>query len=126
MKGVIAAILGFLFVLGFWAFARAQPIHEGDSRKADLHVSQPLAVGDTVLKPGDYKFQCKHIDGQQFLVVTSDEDGREVARVPCKAEELQKKADVSEFRSVPRTEGWSRLTGVIIKGETIAHRVVGN
>ena len=59
-------------------------------------------------------------------VMVVDDDGREVARVPCRPEELQKKTEISEFRSVPRPDGIHALSAVRIKGETIAHRVVTN
>jgi hypothetical protein len=126
MKSIVSMLCGVLASITFPVLASAQPAHAANSPKAEFHLSQPLAVGSYALKPGDYKFQCKKINGQEFLVVTSADDGREVARVPCKPEELMKKVDVSEFRSVPRPDGGQALSAVRIRGEMLAHRVVTN
>jgi hypothetical protein len=58
--------------------------------------------------------------------VTAVEDGKEVARVPCTAEQLMEKPDVSEMRAVPDGAGGRVLSGVRIRGEQIAHRVATN
>jgi hypothetical protein len=96
--------------------------HAEKSAKTDLHLSQPLVVGTVTLTPGDYKLQCKLIDGNHFLVVTSDE-GTEVTRVPCTPETLTKKADTTEYRTVTVPDGSRQLSSLRIKGESIAHRV---
>ena len=112
-------------VVAFPARGWAQAAHSGkDSPKTDLHLTVPIVVGSTTLKAGDYKFQCKEVDGQHFLVVTAEDDGRELARVPCTPETLDKKVTTSEFRSIKRPDGTTALTAVRIKGETVAHRVV--
>jgi hypothetical protein len=49
---------------------------------------------------------------------------RDVARVPCTPEELMEKPSVSEMRTVPDGAGGRVLSGVRIRGEKIAHRVV--
>ncbi len=123
MKPFIA-VCAALVALAFPRFAAAQAVHEGDSKAIELHLSEPLVVGTTTLKPGDYHFQCKHVDGQQFLVVTSDDERREVTRVPCTPENLPAAVKVSEFRSRTAPDGMKVLSSVRIKGETIAHRVV--
>ena len=123
---IIAVVCGVLATVALPALASAQPPHAVNSPKAELQVTEPLAVGSETLKPGEYKFQCKRIGEQEFLVITSADNGREVARVPCRPEELQKKIEMSEFRSVPRPDGIHALTSVRIKGETVAHRVVTN
>ena len=123
MKTLIAAS-AFVALVALPGLASAQEHHTAKSPKSDLHVSTSIIVGDKTLKPGDYKFQCVDIDGTQFLVV-KDEDGEEVARVPCAAETLPAKVSTSEFRSVTR-DGKLYLSSVRIKGETIAHRVVLN
>ena len=48
--------------------------------------------------------------------MTSVEDRSEVARVPCTPQPLQKKIDISEFRSVERSDGSNVLTAVRIRG----------
>lgn len=103
--------------------AVAQTTH-GDSPKANLHLSETMTVGTTILPPGDYVFQCRLIDDQHFLVVTAERDGKEITRVPCTSEDLPAKVTTSEFRSRTKPEGGKLLSSVRIKGETIAHRIV--
>ncbi len=125
MKRILIAACGVLAFVAWPVLGSAQPTHHAaNSPKTDFHISQPLTVGGETLKPGDYTFQCKKINGQDVLVVTSAEDGREVARVPCRPESLATKTSVSELRSVPRPEGGNALTAIRIKGESVAHRVV--
>lgn len=119
---ILSLLCGVLAIVAVPALASAQPSH-ANSPKAEFQLTEPLVVGSETLQPGDYKFQCKKIGDAEFLVVTSADDGREVARVPCKPEQLQKKTEISEFRSVPRPDGIHVLSSVRIKGETIAHRV---
>ena len=122
MKRLIFATC-LLAALAFPLRAFSQVPHTADSRKADLHLSSSLVVGTTTLRAGDYLFQCRHIDGKDFLVVTSAENGKEVARVPCRAEALDSKASTTEFRSTKSADGTNTLTAVRIKGESIAHRI---
>jgi hypothetical protein len=117
-------VCAMLAAFAFPRFAAAQATHQEDSKVTELHLSEAMVVGNTTLKPGDYRFQCKHVDGEQFLVVTSDVDRKEVARVPCTAENLPEKVKVSEFRSRSVADGSKVLSSVRIKGETIAHRVL--
>jgi hypothetical protein len=123
MKRLILSIGATAAMLALPALASAQPGHSEDSKKVDLHVSRTLAVGATVLKEGDYKVQCKFIDGQHVLVVTSADDGSEVARVPCTPEMLDGKPTLTEFRSIIRPDGTSALSAVRIKGDQNGHRV---
>ena len=95
------------------------------SPKAEFTFSNELVVGTTTLKPGTYKFQCVTVGEADFLVVTNDE-GKEMARVPCKPEELKAKNEVSDFRFVRRPDGVAELTAVRIRGEKIGHRVATN
>ena len=105
------------------ARASAQAVHAGHGAKGEIHLSQPLVVGTHTLKSGDYTIQCKTVNGQEYLVVTSVEDRAEVARVPCTPQTLQKKVAISEFRSVGRPDGSNVLTAVRIQGESIEHRI---
>jgi hypothetical protein len=95
--------------------------HNGNSAKTDLRVSKSLVVGTTELTPGDYRFQCKLIDGRHYLVVETA-DGEAVTKVPCEPETLVEKVKISQFRSITR-DGKQYLTAVLIKGETVAHRL---
>ena len=119
MKYLFAAVCA-VAVLAVPRPAAAQD-HSANSRKTDLHVSSSLYVGTQELKPGDYRFQCKLIDGTHYLVVETA-DGDVVTKVPCEPETLIEKAKNSEFRSVVR-DGKRYITAVLIKGETVAHRV---
>lgn len=123
MKPFIIACAVFA-ALALPRLAAAQASHHDDSPSTGLHLSDSLVVGTTTLKPGDYRFRCKTIDGVSVLVVTSEEDGKEVARVPCAAENLPEKVKVSEFRSRTAPDGKKKLSSVRIKGETIAHTVL--
>jgi hypothetical protein len=126
MKRMLIATVGALALLAFPSVGSAQTERVANSKKADFHLSQALTIGTETLKPGDYRFQCIKINGEDLLVVTSEETGREVARVPCKMEMLPAKTDVNELRTVSKADGSSVLSAVRIKGETVAHRVLMN
>ena len=113
-------------IVAFPNVAASQADHHANSKKAEIHLSSPLTVGTTTLKIGDYNFQCIRFGDKDFLVVTTVEDGKEVARVPCTPEELVEKPNVSEMRAVPDGAGGRVLSGVRIRGEKIAHRVATN
>jgi len=124
MKLAALAAAVALTIVAFPNVAAAQADHHANSKKAEIHLSSPLTVGTTTLKAGDYKFQCIRFGDTDFLVVTTVEDGKEVARVPCTPEELMEKPSVSEMRTVPDAAGGRVLSGVRIRGDKIAHRVV--
>lgn len=101
----------------------ADQTERANSPKADFHLTQNMVVGTTTLKPGNYKVQCVMAGDKEFLVVTSADDGKEVARVPCHPEELQAKTQFSDFRFTKRADGVAELTGARIRGEKVEHRV---
>ena len=110
---------------GAWSSQRHW--HNGEDEFLVMVSGEAVLVEDdgrTVLKPGDYRFQCKHIDGKTFLVVSEVGSGKEILRVPCAEESLSDKTVASELHSVIRPDGTRVLQSVRIKGETIAHRVV--
>ena len=123
MKHFIVSLCAVTILVGLPHAAVAHD-HDGNSPKAEFHLSKALVVGTTTVEPGDYKFQCLFVDGTHVLVVTSVGDGREVARVPCTPEQVSGKIDMSDFRSITRPDGTVALTAVRIKGENIAHRLV--
>ena len=123
MKRLILVVCATLAVLIYPLSAIAQPAH-ADSPKTTLILSEGLAVGPTMLQPGEYRFQCRTFDGKTFLVVTSVQTGKEVTRVPCVREMLDAKVTASEFRSLLRADGTRALTVVRIKGEMVEHHVV--
>jgi len=119
MKRIIVAACA-VAAMAMPRMAAAQD-HAEKSKKAELHVSREVVVGTTALKPGDYRFQCKMIDGKHYLVVETA-DGEAITKVECEPETLAGKIELSEFRSVTR-DGKQYLTAVRIKGETVGHRV---
>jgi hypothetical protein len=123
MKRLVLVVCATLAVLIYPLGAIAQPAH-ADSPKTTLILSEGLAVGPTMLQPGEYRFQCRTFDGKTFLVVTSVQTGKEVTRVPCVREMLDAKVTASEFRSLLRADGTRALTVVRIKGEMVEHHVV--
>lgn len=123
MKRTLVAVIGVLAALAIPVVAAAQPAHtKMTTKKADLTLAQPVIVGTTTLQPGEYHYRCVTINGETFLVVTSDR-GDEVARVPCTPEPLAKKAELSEIRMTVR-DGKTYVTAVRIQGEMVLHRVV--
>src|SRR5690242_17290455 len=78
---LVASIALVALALPLWAVA--QPAHHADSPKATLYVSEVLTVGTTVLPAGEYRIQCRTINGKTFLVIVLTETGKEAARVPC-------------------------------------------
>lgn len=118
---MLAVCTAFVVLLPFRAVAQ-QPVHAVDSPRVTITVDNPTLVGDTMLKPGQYKFQCKHVDGKSFLVVKAEND-KEVARVPCRQEALSQKLENSELRAIVRADGLRALQSVRIKGEAVAHRI---
>lgn len=96
---------------------------QAKSPKVEITTSFALVVGAETLKPGTYRFQCVTVNDVDFLVITND-SGKEVARVPCKPEELSTKNEISDYRFTRRTDGKAELTGVGFRGEKVLHRVV--
>ena len=99
MKRMIVAVVA-LAAMMLPRLAAAQTEHSERSRKAEIHLSREVVVGDKTLAPGD-----------------------PVVRVRCEAQTLTSAIDISGFRSVQRS-GKEYVTAVTIKGETIAHRIV--
>jgi hypothetical protein len=126
MRLVALAAAVALTLVAFPRVAAAQTDHHANSKKAEFHLSSPLTVGTTTLKTGDYKFQCVRFGDKDFLVVTTVEDGKEVARVPCTPEELVDNPIVNDMRTVADGAGGRVLSAVRIRGEKIAHRVATN
>ena len=123
MRSLTLAVCTALVVLLPFAALAQEPAHAVDSPRVTITVDNPTLIGDTMIKPGQYKFQCRHVDGKSFLVVTNDRD-KEVARVPCEQQALPQKIESSELRAIVRADGLRALQSVRIKGETVAHRIV--
>ena len=125
MKKMIAAfMLVAASLLPVRAIAQTAHDHPYDSPKATISVEKDLVVGTTVLKTGEYKFQCRTLEGKTFLVVTDAQTGKELARVPCVRETLDAQVTDTQFRSVVRQDGTRVLVSLRIKGEAFAHNLV--
>ena len=122
MKSLMFVVCAAVAVLLPTRAAAQDPAH-GDSPRVAITVQSPTLVGTAVIKPGEYRFQCRHIDGKTFLVITRSDSIKEVARVPCTEAALSAKSEYSELRSVLRPDGTRVLQSVRIKGETIEHRL---
>jgi hypothetical protein len=124
MKKMLAAVaLVAATLLPIRAIAQTAHEHPYDSPKATISVERDLVVGTTILKPGEYKFQCRTFDGKTFLVVTDTATGKELTRVPCVREMLHAQVTDTDFRTVARADGTRVLVSVRIKGESVAHIV---
>jgi hypothetical protein len=125
MKKMIAAFALLAATLApVRAIAQTAHDHGYNSPKATISVEKELVVGTAVLKPGEYKFQCRTFEGKTFLVVTTAATGKEIVRVPCVEETLDAQVTDTEFRSIARPDGKRVLVSVSIKGEAFAHSVV--
>ena len=124
MKRIFVLVCAVAVLIALPHAALAQDHSEANSPKAEFQISMALVVGTTTLPPGTYKFQCVFVDGKHFLIITSSDDGKELARVPCSQEQLSGKIELSDFRSVTKPDGSQALTAVRIRGESVAHRLV--
>lgn len=102
--------------------AAAQPAH-ADSPKVTLIVVNELVIGTATVQPGEYKIQCKTLEGKTFLVVVSTQTGKEVARVACVQEAFEGKVPETTY-GTKSDSGKRTLTWVRIKGEAAQHTVV--
>lgn len=121
MRKPILALTGLLLALPLQAFAQHMT---PNSPRQVLTVAEPVVVGSQIVRAGDYEFQCVIIDGTEYLRVTSS-SGVEVARVPCTPAKLASKATLSFYETVPGPGGSRILKSVQLKGDTVAHTVVG-
>jgi hypothetical protein len=123
MKRLLLVACASLAVLLLPVAASAQPAH-ADSPNVAVTVPQPIVVGNTMLQPGEYRFQCRTFLGKTFLVVTSAETRKEITRVPCVREMLNEKLSSSELHTQIDSGGKRTLTAVRLKGEMVSHRIV--
>ena len=87
-----------------------------------LTLYHPTHVGNTLLKAGDYN--VRHIkDGEQHFLAFSA-NGKEVARVSCKMEQLPQKAPTTELTENRDSSGERQLTAIAFKNDTIRHELL--
>jgi len=122
---LVAAAVFAVAAMPATAVAQADHLMLKDSPKTELTLTEPLAVANTVLKPGTYKFQCRvFAGGKTFLVVTVAQTGKEVVRTPCVRETLDSRIANSSFWTTIGANGHRTLTRVGIEGESVTHRLL--
>jgi hypothetical protein len=89
--------------------------------RASITLTEAVVVGTTTVEPGEYRFECKDVDGQHFMIVSRE--GKEVTRTQCNRVELNAKIKQTSHRTMMR-ENTRIMTELRINGETFAHRLV--
>lgn len=121
MKRAIVFLIGVLASSSLPLMAGEQAA-ANEVHKATVTVATPLTVGTQTIKAGEYKFECRLVDGQHVMAFL-DSKGNEVAKAPCVQQPLDQKITTTEYRARNNPDGSKSLTAVRIKGETIAHTV---
>jgi hypothetical protein len=86
-------------------------------------------VGDLTLKPGNYIFEHRVVDGEHFVHFTEVTRPRKAGSVPvshpgevkCRLEPLDTKARQTIIIYANTEGSVARITRIIIKGENVAH-----
>lgn len=115
-KFAVWAILS-VFILGLTAFA-ADNFGVGKTRS--ITFMEATKVGTTVLPAGEYKVQHLMDGSAHTLVFKSLEKNKEVARVTCTMEKLDKKADRT-MSHINNVDNQRVLTGLIFAGDDYRH-----
>ncbi len=124
MKRVIGLFFG-LIAISVLPAAAADQVQSDEVHKAKLTVAAPTVVGDKTLKPGEYKFECRMVDGKHMMFFIDDK-GAEAAKAPCAPTTIDSKVATTEYRTRNAADGTKTLLSVRIKNETIAHTVGQN
>ncbi len=114
--------LGILFGLAAMvASASAAPAQApmNDVHKVSFPFMDAVVVGTKTLPAGQYKLECRMIDGQEVMIFKS-EKGVEITRVPCKPVDVAAPVKISQY-TLAKKDGALVLTSVQIKGERITH-----
>src|SRR5262245_25079429 len=69
MRAMLYAVCAAAVVLFPLRAAAQDPLH-ADSPRVTITVNSPTLVGDSMLEPGQYRFQCRYVDGRTFLVIS--------------------------------------------------------
>lgn len=119
-KRILVLITSVVF-LATLATAADTSVRTAKGKTIFVTFSSPHKFGGFTLKPGNYQFQHRLIDGEHFMYVTFL-NGRKLTPggARCRIEPLQKKATATEITTV--TDGdTSRITRIVISGEAVAH-----
>ena len=120
--------------LGSLAAAQTTAVPIG--KDGDIELTQPTALGATVLKPGHYRLKHAMQDGQHFLVVSRQQmrmlrggqhfatgGGTEVTRVACQVVPLDAKVKDTELHTRTQPDGSHVITQIRIRGEGAGHLI---
>ncbi len=110
-------VLAILAVVAIAISALAADV-PGVGRTYDLTVVNPVKVGSTTLQAGDYR--VKHVmEGDKHIMVFKL-DGKEVVRVNCTMQPVEKRAE-NTMQEVTTANGGRVLTAVTFAGEKVKH-----
>ena len=116
-KMVVLAIIS-LFILGLTAFAADSNFGVGKTR--ELTVAENTKVGDVVVPAGDYKVQHLMENGDHIMVFKSVDRNKEVARVKCTMQKLDKKSEHT-LTMIDTANNQRVMTGIIFAGDDFRH-----
>lgn len=132
---VMSSTLATLGVVAISAQTASLPI----GKNGDVELTEPAALGSTVLQPGHYRFKHAMQDGQHYLVVSRQQtvmsgpgasrtnrhygvgEGTEIARVPCQLVQLDAKVKEIELHTRKQPDGSRVITQIRIQGEGVGH-----
>lgn len=101
-------------------------------KKGEVHFTTAVKAGDALLKPGMY--QVQHVvEGDDHVIVFKEMEmpaayrmsntpvGKEVARIKCKVEPVDKKAGNTKITLQANDKGEKEITEVQVAGEAFKH-----
>jgi hypothetical protein len=120
MKHVLVVLTALALVCGTALIAQA-PHHTGKKIRDEITLSQPVMVGSTMLKAGQYEIIC---DGatMSFTLIST---GEKALTVQCHGKELATKAASTEIYIDPGPKGIGVVSKILLKGSTIEHTFEG-
>lgn len=129
--GVLSALLVVILSVAIFP-SLAQQGETADGKKGEFHLGSSAVVGGVLLKSGMY--QVRHITegGEHVLVfrememgyrnnMGNQELGREVARVKCKVEPLERKARHTKMSFRAGAAGGREIREVRVAGESVKY-----
>lgn len=132
---IVVATAALLMLTSGFAMAQEKEQVLKVGKKGDIHISEPTAVGDVMLKPGHYQLQHRVENGEHYVDFTElkhvgqrqehyANSGVIGAAHPggakCKLEPLAKKTDETKIY-IDTSSGQRRITRIEIGGENVAH-----
>jgi hypothetical protein len=103
-------------------------------KKGEVHFTSEVKAGDTVLKPGMY--QVQHLEeGTDHVIVFKEMSmpagykmgntpvGKEVARLKCTVEPVEKKASNTKIALHTNDKGEKEIAEIQVAGEAFKHKL---